>query len=409
MKLLDIFRKVKAQKTHTTIKMALMNCGELKNYHDTMIEEVALAKLHTTLSITTQPKFCPVCECHGITDLKRSPLMDKPGNHFHQSSIQDRFTQMLKASSIADISKLTYKCDVCKEDHKINDKLLDRADYRTVIMAQKLSRSELNTIRDLINLRQHIDLITIEDGDISDMYWALNADFSGFKAKLRVIYIEPGLQEVKTNAKQNDVTDHAIIMDVRMKLSALDRLVTQWNRDNMFYPIQLSYPPLLLNFKNSAHRAERDMAKAIAGINKWISQFHSLKHGAELERFPPGLQYEGLSLVNTEGVVVDLPKGDERQQWLKRIQRGTESEGREYESLEMYQREMLDLIIVKDIARSSPLIMRDGACTAIDEDLWTHQDYDWVTKPGVERNNQQPLDPKPMVRRRELMKILYIQ
>ena len=93
---------------------------------------------------------------------------------------------------------------------------------------------------------------------------------------------------------------------------------------------------------------------------------------------------------------------------MEHIQKGTESEGREYESLEMYQREVLDLIIVTDIARSSPLIMRDGACTAIDEDLWTHQDYDWVTKPGVERNNQQPLDPKPMVRRRELMKILHV-
>ncbi|MCP3665228.1 MAG: hypothetical protein GY696_22475 [Gammaproteobacteria bacterium] len=236
MKLLDVFKKVKAQKTHTTIKMALMNCGELKNYHDTMIEEGALAKLQ----ITTQPKFCPVCESHGTTDLKGSPLMDKPGNHFHQSTIQDRFAQMLKASSRTDISKFTYKCDVCKDDHKINDKLLDRAYYRTVIMAQKMSRSELNKIRDLIDLSQHIDLITIEDGDISYMYWALNADFSGFKAKLRVIYIEPGLQEVKTNAKQgNDITDHAIIMDVQMKLSALNRLVTQWNGDNMLYPIQL--------------------------------------------------------------------------------------------------------------------------------------------------------------------------
>ncbi|MCP3668675.1 MAG: hypothetical protein GY696_40370 [Gammaproteobacteria bacterium] len=159
-----------------------------------------------------------------------------------------------------------------------------------------------------------------------------------------------------------------------MKLSALNRLVTQWNGDNMLYPIQLSYPPLLANFKNSAHLAERDMAKAIAGINKWITQFHSLKPGTELERFPPSLQYEGLSLVNTEGVVVDLPKDDERRQWLEHIQKGTESEGREFKSLEMYQREILDLIIVTDIARSSPLIMKDGACTAIDEDLWTHQD-----------------------------------
>ena len=229
------------------------------------------------------------------------------------------------------------------------------------------------------------------------------------KAKLRVIYIEPGLQEVKTNAKQgNDVTDHAIVMDVRMKLSALNRLVTQWNGDNMLYPIQLSYPPLLANFKNSAHLAERDMAKAIAGINKWIAQFHSLKPGTELERFPPGLQYEGLSLMNTEGVVVDLPKDDERRQWLEHIQKDTESEGRKFKSLEIYQREMLDLIIVTDIARSSPLIMKDVVCTAIDEDLWTHQDYDWVTKPGVERNNLQTLDPKPIVRRRELMKILHV-
>ncbi len=105
---------------------------------------------------------------------------------------------------------------------------------------------------------------------------------------------------------------------------------------------------------------------------------------------------------------MDLPNDDERRQWLERIQRGTESEGRDYDSLEMYQREMLDLIIVTDIARSSQLIMRDSACTAIDEDLWTHQDYDWVMKPGVERNNQQPLGPKPMVRRRELMKILHV-
>ncbi|MCP3667282.1 MAG: hypothetical protein GY696_33110, partial [Gammaproteobacteria bacterium] len=101
--------------------MALMNCGKLKNYHDTMIEEGALAKLHTTLSITTQPEVCPVCESHGTTDLKGSPLMHKPGNHFHQSTIQDRLAQMLKASSRMDISKFTYQCDVCKDDHKINE------------------------------------------------------------------------------------------------------------------------------------------------------------------------------------------------------------------------------------------------------------------------------------------------
>ena len=83
---------------------------------------------------------------------------------------------------------------------------------------------------------------------------------------------------------------------------------------------------------------------------------------------------------------MELPNDDERRKWMECIQRGTESEGREYDSLEMYQREVLDLIIVTDIARSSPLVMRDGAGTAIDEDLWTHQDYDWVTKPGVEIN-----------------------
>ncbi len=61
---------------------------------------------------------------------------------------------------------------------------------------------------------------------------------------------------------------------------------------------------------------------------------------------------------------------------------------------------MLDLVIVTDIARSIPLIMKDGVDTAIDEDLWTHLDYGWDTKPGVERNNLQTLDPKPIVRRR---------
>ncbi|MCP3665906.1 MAG: hypothetical protein GY696_25985 [Gammaproteobacteria bacterium] len=221
MKLLDVFKKVKAH------KMALMNCGELMTYHDTMIEEGALADLHTTLLITTQPEVCLVCESHGTKDLKESSLMHKPGNHFHQSTVQDRFAQMVKASSRTDISKFSYECDVCEEDHKINDKLLDRADYRTVILAQKLSRSELKKIRDI---RQHIDLIIVEDGDIADMYWALNADFSGFRAKLRVIYIKPGLQEVKANAKQgNGVTDHSIVMDVRKKLSALNRLVLKWN------------------------------------------------------------------------------------------------------------------------------------------------------------------------------------
>ncbi|MCP3665908.1 MAG: hypothetical protein GY696_25995 [Gammaproteobacteria bacterium] len=69
---------------------------------------------------------------------------------------------------------------------------------------------------------------------------------------------------------------------------------------------------------------------------------------------------------------------------------------------------MLDLVIVTDIARSSPLIMKDGVDTAIDEDLWTHLDYDWDTNPGLERNNLQTLDPKPIVRRRELMKILHV-
>ncbi len=209
LRLLDVFRKVKAQKTHTTIKMALANCDELKNYHDTMIEEIDLVKLHTALSSTTQPSFCPMCESHGTTDL--TPLMDKPGNHY-QSTIQDRFAQMLRASSKLDISKLTYECDECNEDHE----LPDHEDYRTVIIAQKMSRSKLNTIRNLINL-QHIDLITVEDGDISDMYWAINADFSGFKAKLRVIYIEPGMQEVKNKVKQNNITDKAIVMDVRKK------------------------------------------------------------------------------------------------------------------------------------------------------------------------------------------------
>ena len=54
------------------------------------------------------------------------------------------------------------------------------------------------------------------------MYWALNADFSGFKAKLRVINIEPGMQEVKNKAKQNNITDKAIVMEVRRKLSAIN-------------------------------------------------------------------------------------------------------------------------------------------------------------------------------------------
>ncbi len=202
--------------------MALANCDELKNYHDTMIEEIDLAKLHTALSSTTQPRFCPMCESHGTTDLTRPPLMNKPGNHYHQSTIQDRFAQILRASSKLDISKLTYECDVCNENHKINNELLDHEDYRTVIIAQKLPRLELNTIRNLINLPQHIDLITVEDGDISDMYWALNADFSGFKAKLRVINIEPGMQEVKNKAKQNNITDKAIVMEVRRKLSAIN-------------------------------------------------------------------------------------------------------------------------------------------------------------------------------------------
>ncbi len=52
------------------------------------------------------------------------------------------------------------------------------------------------------------------------------------------------------------------------------------------------------------------MAKAIAEINKWISQFQILKLGTELVNFPLGLQYEGLSLVNTEGVAVELPNDD---------------------------------------------------------------------------------------------------
>ncbi|MCP3665907.1 MAG: hypothetical protein GY696_25990 [Gammaproteobacteria bacterium] len=95
----------------------------------------------------------------------------------------------------------------------------------------------------------------------------------------------------------------------------------------MLYPIQLSYPPLIAEFKNSAHLAERDMSKA---INNWIAQFHSVKPETELERFPPGFQYDGLSLVNKEGEVVDLPEYDERRRWLERIQKGTEFEGRKY-------------------------------------------------------------------------------
>ncbi len=47
MKLLDVFKKVKAQKANTTIKKALMNCGELKTYHDTMIEEGTTSGLKT--------------------------------------------------------------------------------------------------------------------------------------------------------------------------------------------------------------------------------------------------------------------------------------------------------------------------------------------------------------------------
>ncbi len=105
---------------------------------------------------------------------------------------------------------------------------------------------------------------------------------------------------------------------------------------------------------------------------------------------------------------MELPNDDERRKWMERIQKGTEAEGREYDSLEMYQREVLDLIIITDIARSSSLVMREDASTAIYEDLWTHQDYDWVMKTGVERNKQQPLDPKPMVRRKELLKILHV-
>ncbi|MCP3667664.1 MAG: hypothetical protein GY696_35100 [Gammaproteobacteria bacterium] len=215
------------------------------------------------------------------------------------------------------------------------------------------------------------------------------------------------MQEVKSNAKQSNVDDEAIVMEVHRKISALDRLINQWNRDNRFYPIQLSYPPFLANFVNRTYRAERDMAKAIAGINKWITQFQILKLGTEVVNFPPGLQYEGLSLVNMEGVAVELPNDEKRRKWMEHIQKGTESEGREYDSLEMYQRDMLDLIIITDIARSSLLIMREDTGTAIDENLWTHQDYDWV-RTGVGRNNQQPLEPKYKVRREELMKILHV-
>ncbi|MCP3667665.1 MAG: hypothetical protein GY696_35105 [Gammaproteobacteria bacterium] len=169
LSMLNVFRKVKAQKTHTTIKMALAECDELRNYHDTMIEEIDLTKLHAALSSSTQPRFCPICKSHGTTDLTKPPLMKKPGNHYHQSTIQDRFAQILRASSKLDIGKLTYECDVCKEEHKINDELLDHEGYRTVIIAQKLPRSKINTIRNLINLPKHIVLITVEDGDISNL------------------------------------------------------------------------------------------------------------------------------------------------------------------------------------------------------------------------------------------------
>ena len=251
--MLNVFRKVKVQKTVTTIKMALAECDELRNYQDTMIEEIDLTKLHAALSSSTQPGFCPICESHGTTDLTKPPLMKKPGNHYHQSTIQDRFAQILRASSKLDIGKLTYECDVCKEEHKINDELLDHEGYRTVIIAQKLPRSEINTIRNQIGLPQHIDLITVENGDISDMYWALKSDFSGYKAKLKVIYIEPGMQEIKNNARGSNLDDEAIVMEIRRKISALDRLINQWNRDNRFYPIQLSYPPFLANFVNSTY------------------------------------------------------------------------------------------------------------------------------------------------------------
>ncbi|MCP3661991.1 MAG: hypothetical protein GY696_05755, partial [Gammaproteobacteria bacterium] len=235
-------------------------------------------------------------------------------------------------------------------------------------------------------------------------YWALKSDFSGYKAK--VIYIEPGMQEVKNNARGSNVDDEAIVMEIRRKISALDRLINQWNRDNRFYPIQLSYRPFLADFENGTYGAERDMAKAIASINKWITQFQILKLGTEVANFPPGLQYEGLSLVNKEGGS-QLPNDEERQKWMEHIQRGTESEGREFDSLEMYQRDMLDLIIMTDIARSSALVMREDTGTAIDEELWTHQDYDWV-KIGVGRSNQQPLEPKYIVRREGLMRILHV-
>ena len=115
-------------------------------------------------------------------------------------------------------------------------------------------------------------------------------------------------------------------------------------------------------------------------------KFSTSKAGNRSDR----LQYEGLSLVNKEGDAVELPNDEERQKWMEHIQRGTESEGRVFDSMEMYQRDMLDIIIMTDIPRSSALVMRDDTGTAIDEELWTHQDYDW-DKTGMGRNNRKPL------------------
>ncbi|MCP3665416.1 MAG: hypothetical protein GY696_23460 [Gammaproteobacteria bacterium] len=85
--MLNVFRKVKVQKTVTTIKMALAECDELRNYHDTMIEEIDLTKLHAALSSSTQPGFCPICESQGTTNLTKPPLMKKPGNHYYTGQI----------------------------------------------------------------------------------------------------------------------------------------------------------------------------------------------------------------------------------------------------------------------------------------------------------------------------------
>ena len=59
------------------------------------------------------------------------------------------------------------------------------------------------------------------------MYWALKSDISGYKAKLKVIYIESGMQEIKNNARGSNLDDEAIVMEIRRKISALARLINQ--------------------------------------------------------------------------------------------------------------------------------------------------------------------------------------